>query len=189
MSADHMHDLVVVTFPNKGTASAALEACLQLAYDGSIDLFDAVAAHRTEDGRLHIEGSVQPTPREEGTWGAVFGSFLGAIVAGAFAAGSGFVPAVAAAAVGGLGVGALGADAGADSAELSKKKHGLPEEFVQRVGGTIQPGDSALFALFDTRKADRALAMFRGYGGTIIKTTLSPERASELQAALDTLDA
>lgn len=187
MSEDHAHDLVVVTFPTKGTASAALEACLQLAYDGSIDLFDAVAARRTEDGRLRIEGSVQPTPREEGTWGAVFASFLGAIVAGAFTAGAGFGPAVAAAAVGGLGAGAIGADAGADSAELSKEKHGLSEEFVQRVGGAIQPGDSALFALFEARKAERALAMLRGYGGTMIKTTLSPERASELQTALATL--
>ena len=189
MSAEHMHDLVVVKFPNKSTASAALESCLQLAYDGSIDLFDAVAARRTEDGRLHIEGSVQPTAREEGTWGAVFGSFLGAIVAGAFSAGAGFVPAVAAAAVGGLGVGALGADAAADSAEQSKKKHGLPEDFVERIGGTIQPGDSALFALFETRHSDKALEMFHGYGGTIIKTTLSSERAERLQTALDTPDA
>jgi uncharacterized membrane protein len=184
-----MHDLVVVKFPNKNTASAALESCLQLAYDGHIDLFDAVAAHRTEDGRLRIDGSVQPTPREEGTWGAVFGGFLGAIVAGAFTAGAGFVPAVAAAAVGGVGAGAIGADAGADSAEQAKKKHGLSEDFVTRVAGTIQPGDSALFALFDARRVERALEMFRGYGGTIIKTSLSPDRAERLQTALDTLDA
>lgn len=184
-----MHDLVVVKFPKKGTASVALESCLQLAYDGSIDLFDAVAAYRTDDGRLRIEGSVQPTPREEGTWGAVFGGFLGAILAGAFTAATGFAPAAAAAAVGGLGAGAIGADLGADSAEQAKFKHGLPESFVQQVGGMIRPGDSALFALFDTRRADRALEMFRGYGGTIIKTTLSPERTQRLQAALDTLDA
>ena len=184
-----MHDLVVVRFPNKNTATAALESCLQLAYDGSIDLFDAVAARRTDDGRLRIEGSVQPTPREEGTWGAVFGGFLGAILAGAFTAGAGFAPAAAAAAAGGLGLGALGADAGADSAEQAKQKHGLSEDFVKKVAGMIQPGDSALFALFETRQADRALEMFRGYGGTIIKTTLSPERAQRLQTALDTLDA
>jgi len=184
-----MHDLVVVKFPNKNTASAALESCLQLAYDGSIDLFDAVAAHRTDDGRLRIDGSVQPTPREEGTLGAVFGGFLGAILAGAFTAGAGFAPAVAAAAAGSLGAGAVGAELGADSAEKGKDKYGLPEDFVRRVGGTIQPGDSALFALFDTRRAERALEMFRGYGGTIIKTTLAADRAERLQAALDTLDA
>ena len=33
-----------------------------------------------------------------------------------------------------------------------------------------------------------ALEMFRGFGGTIIKTTLSPEHAQHLQIALDTLD-
>jgi uncharacterized membrane protein len=183
-----MHDLVVVKFPHKKTASAALDDCLQLAYDGHIDLFDAVAAHRTDDGRLRIDGSVQPTPREEGTWGAVFGGFLGAIVAGAFTAGAGFVPAVAAATAGALGAGAVGAGAGADSAEKAKDKHGLPEDFVRQVGGMIGPGDSALFALFDTRHADRALEMFRGYGGTIIKTSLSPERARQLQTSLDTVD-
>lgn len=183
-----MHDLVVVKFPNKGTASQALESCLQLAYDGHIDLFDAVAVRRTDDGRLRIDGTVQPTPREEGTWGAVFGGFLGAIVAGAFTAGAGFVPAVAAATAGAVGAGTVGASVAADSAEKTKDKHGLTEDFVRRVAGMIQPGDSALFALFDTRHADRALEMFRGYGGTVIKTTLSPERTRQLQTALDTLD-
>ena len=184
-----MHELVVVKFPKKGTASAALESCLQLAYDGSIDLFDAVAAYRMDDGRLRIEGSVQPTPREEGTWGAVFGGFLGSILAGAFTAATGFAPAAAAAAVGALGAGAIGANVGADSAEQAKNKHGISASFVQQVGGMIQPGDSALFALFDTRRADRALQLFRGYGGAIIKTTLSPERAERLQTSLDTIDA
>ena len=186
-----MHDLVVVRFPNKNSASSALEDCLQLAYNGDIDLFDGVAVHRTDDGRLRIDGSVQPTAREQGTWGAVFGGFLGAILAGAFTAGVGFAPAAAAAvaAAGGLGVGAVGAEVGAHDATKAKDRHGLPEDFIRNVAGMIQPGDSALFALFETRHADRALKLFRASGGTILQTTLAPDRAARLQHALDTLDA
>jgi len=184
-----MHDLIVVRFPDRSAASRALEECLQLAYDGHIDLFDAVAAHRTDDGRLRIDGSVQPMPREQATLGAVLGGFLGAILAGAFAAGvAGFAPAVAAATIGGLGAGAAGAEIGAHDAEKAKNLHGLPEEFIRDVAGVIQPGDSALFALFETRHVDKALEMFRGYGGTILRTTLAPERAERLQHALDTPD-
>jgi uncharacterized membrane protein len=184
-----MHDLIVVRFPDKNAASSALEDCLQLAYDGDIDLFDAVAVHWTEDGRLRIDGSVQPTRREQATWGAVFAGFLGAILAGAFTAGLGFAPAIAATAIGGASAGAVGAEIGAHDAEKARDLHGLPEDFIRNVAGMIQSGDSALFALFETRHADRALMMFRTHGGTILQTTVGPARTEGLQHALDTLDA
>jgi len=184
-----MHDLIVVRFPDKDSASRALEDCLQLAYNGDIDLFDAVAAHRTDDGRLRIDGSVQPMPREQATLGAVLAGFVGAVLAGAFTAGvAGLAPAVAAAALGGVGGGAAGAEIGAHDAEKAKELHGLPEEFIREVGGVIQPGDSALFAFFESRQVDKALETFRGHGGTILRTSLTRERAAVLQHALGAPD-
>ena len=184
-----MHDLIVVRFPDKSSASRALDDCLQLAYDGDIDLFDAVAAHRTDDGRLRIDGSIQPMPREQATLGAVLAGFLGAILAGAFTAGvAGLAPAVAAATLGGVGGGAAGAEIGAHDAAKTKELHGLPEEFIRGVGGVIQPGDSALFAFFESRHADNALETFRRHGGTILRTSLTRERAAQLQNALDAMD-
>jgi len=58
-----VHELIVVGFHGKERASEVLTQLLQLAYDGTIDLFDGVAARRTDDGRWHIDDSVQPLTR------------------------------------------------------------------------------------------------------------------------------
>jgi hypothetical protein len=42
--AQSMHDLIVVGFRGKDRATEVLAELLQLAYDGTIDLFDGVAA-------------------------------------------------------------------------------------------------------------------------------------------------
>ena len=41
----------------------------------------------------------------------------------------------------------------------------------------VQPGDSAIFALLRTLDPDLVAAQFKGYGGTILRTTLNPQRA------------
>jgi uncharacterized membrane protein len=58
-----MHDLVVVRFHGLKSAATVLSELLQLTYDGKLDLFDAVAAYRTDDGVLRIDESVLTTLR------------------------------------------------------------------------------------------------------------------------------
>jgi uncharacterized membrane protein len=38
----------------------------------------------------------------------------------------------------------------------------------------IQPGDSAIYAILRTADPDIVADQFRGYGGTILRTTLNP---------------
>src|SRR4029077_18615915 len=80
--------------------------------------------------------------------------------------------------------GALGATAGAIDAESWKEDFGISEDFVQRVGTLVQPGDSAIFAMLRSIDPELVAAQFRGYGGTILRTTLSAEQREKVEATL-----
>jgi uncharacterized membrane protein len=179
-----MHDLIVVGFRGKERASEVLNQLLQLAYGGTLDLFDGVAAHRTDDGKLRIDDSIQPLPRETAGLGAVFAALLGALIAGPFTSGLSVAAAVGMTGAAAAGAGAIGAAVGAHDAAISKEKHGLSEEFVKEVGRMIQPGDSAVFAILETKNRERVIEAFRGHGGTALRTTLSPDVVKRAQDSL-----
>jgi len=48
----------------------------------------------------------------------------------------------------------------------------------------IQPGDSAIYALLRTASPDIVADQFRGYGGTILSTTLNPDQQSQVEKVL-----
>ena len=48
----------------------------------------------------------------------------------------------------------------------------------------IQPGDSALFVILRGANPEIVAENFRGYGGTILKTSLSPLVAERVQDTL-----
>jgi uncharacterized membrane protein len=49
----------------------------------------------------------------------------------------------------------------------------------------IQPGDSAIFALLRTLDPDMVAAQFKGYGGTILRTTLNDSQRARVEATLN----
>jgi uncharacterized membrane protein len=55
---------------------------------------------------------------------------------------------------------------------------------VRQVGGMIQPGDSAVFALLSTSDPKKVAEYFAGTGGTILRTTLKPYDAARLQETI-----
>ena len=72
-----MHaNLIVVGFHGKHRSSEVLSQLQQLAYDWTLDLKDAVAAFRTDDGRLRVDKSVQPTAKEGASYAAIIASVL-----------------------------------------------------------------------------------------------------------------
>jgi uncharacterized membrane protein len=180
-----MHDLIVVGFRGEGRATEVLTELLQLAYDGTIDLFDGVAAHRTDDGRLRIDESIQPLTREGAGWGAIWGVWLGALIVGPFTTGLSLAVAAASTAAAAAGTAGIGAIIGGDNAAMSKAKHGLSEDFVTQVGEMIKSDDSGVFAILETKNRDRVIETFRGYGGTVLRTTLAPDVVKRVQSSLD----
>ena len=100
--------LTVVGFHGKHRASEVLSQLQQLAYDWTLDLKDAVAAYRTDDGRLRVDKSVQPTAKEGAGYGAVIAGVLGALVAAPFTGGLSVAAAAAKIGVGALTAGTVG---------------------------------------------------------------------------------
>ena len=181
-----MSTLIVVGFKkDMFRASQVLNELVDLDYDWTIDLDDAVAAYRDYHGKLRIDASFQMTTGEGAALGGLFGSLigltLGAIAAPVTAGASAAAAVVAAGAAGG----ALGAAGGALDAKWWKDDFGIPEDFVKDVGTLVQPGDSAIFALLRSTDPTVVAAEFSNYGGTVLSTTLTPEQAQKVEAVLN----
>ena len=58
------------------------------------------------------------------------------------------------------------------------------DDFVARTGALVQPGDSAIFALLRTIDPDLVAAQFKGYGGTILRTTLNADQRAKVEQTL-----
>jgi uncharacterized membrane protein len=142
------------------------------------------AAYRDYGGKLRVDQSYQMTTREGAGLRGLVGLMLGAALAIPFTAGASAAAAGAAVAAGAVGGTAVGAELGAADASSWKDEFGIPDDFVQRVGALVQPGDSAIFAILRVGNPDVVADKFRGYGGTILRTTLSRDQQAKVEKVL-----
>jgi uncharacterized membrane protein len=181
-----MPQLIVVGFKkDMYRASEVLNKLQEMNDDWEVDLHDAVAVYRDYNGKLRLDQSYQATTAEGAGWGALWGSLIGATLAMPFTAGASAAVAAGALATGALAGGTFGAGAGALDASWWKDEFGIPDDFVTRVGSMIQPGDSAAYALLRTVNPDVVIDQFRGYGGTILSTTLNPDQEAKIEKVLN----
>ena len=179
-----MPQLIVVGFKkDMYRASEVLNRLQNMDDDWVVDLHDAVAVYRDYNGKLRVDQSYQMTTGEGAGWGGLWGSLIGLTLAIPFTGGA-TAPAAAVLAAGAAAGGALGAGAGAIDASWWKDEFGIPDDFVKQVGALIQPGDSVIYALLRTANPDIVADAFRGYGGTILRTTLSRDQQSKVEDVL-----
>ena len=177
-----MAELIVVGFKkDMYRASEVLNTLQDMNDSWVVDLHDAVAVYRDYNGKLRVDQSFQATTNEGAAWGGVLGGLIGAMLAAPFTGGASVAAVLAAGSISGA---ALGATAGAIDAETWKEDYGISEDFVQKTGAMVQPGDSAIFALLRTLDPDLVAAQFKGYGGTILRTSLSSEQRAKVEATL-----
>jgi len=179
-----MHNLIVVGFHNQYRAAEVLNELRRLNDDWVVDLDDAVAVYRDRHGDLRYEQSVALTVGQEAGWGALWGSLLGALLAAPFTAGATAAAGVAAVAAGAVVGGSLGVAGGALDAAWWKEHCGISDDFVQDVGNMIGRGDSAIFAWIQSGDPEMVAERFRGLGGRVLRTTLTPEQSAKLEAVL-----
>jgi uncharacterized membrane protein len=180
-----MAELIIVGFKkDMYRASEVLNTLQEMNDNWVVDLNDAVAVYRDYSGKLRVDQSYQMTSDEGAGWGGLFGGLLGAIIAAPFTGGVSAAAAAATMAAGSLSGVALGATAGAIDAGTWKEDYGISEDFVDRAGALVQPGDSAIFALLRTIDPDLVAAQFKGYGGTILRTTLNADQRARVEATL-----
>jgi uncharacterized membrane protein len=180
-----MAELIVVGFKNQMyRASEVLNELLSMNDDWVVDLHDAVAVYRDFNGKLRVDQSYQMTTGQGAALGGLWGLLIGATLAIPFTGGASAAAAAGAIAAGAAGGTALGAGLGAVDAESWKDEFGIPEDFVQQVSVLIQPGDSAIYAILRVGNPDIVADQFRGYGGTILRTTLSRDQQAKVEKVL-----
>jgi uncharacterized membrane protein len=129
-----------------------------------VDLEDAVVAVKDDKGKVQLHQTYNLT-----AMGAMSGGFWGALI------GLIFVNPL-------LGL-ALGAGAGAVSGALTDV--GVNDNFMKELAGSFKNGSSLLFVLVRKATPDKVLAELQGTGGKVVKTSLTHEQETKLQAALD----
>jgi uncharacterized membrane protein len=181
-----MSQLTVVGFKkDMYRASEVLNKLCAIDDDWVVDLRDAVAVYRDYNGKLRVDQSYQMTTGQGAAWGALWGSLIAATLAIPFTAGGSAAAVAGTLAAAALGGSALGAAGGAIDANWWKDEFGIPQEFVKGTGAMVQPGDSAILALLRAVDPVRVAEEFRGYGGTVLQTTLTKEQSAKVQSVLD----
>ena len=158
-----MSTLVVVEYEDQYKAEEVRLKLIKMQKDFLIDLGDAVVAVKDDKGKVKLHQAVNLTAK-----GAMSGGFWGALI------GLIFLNPL-------LGV-AMGATAGAVSGALTDV--GINDGFMKELAGGLAPGNSALFVLVRKATPDKVLEELKGMGGKILKTSLTHENETKLQAAL-----
>jgi uncharacterized membrane protein len=159
-----MSTLVVIGYNDKFKAEDVRLMLLKMQKDYLIDLEDAVVAVKDESGKVKLHQMYHLTAA-----GAVSGGFWGTLI------GLIFLNPL-------LGL-AVGASAGAVSGALTDV--GIDDKFMKSLAETLNSGSSVLFVLVRKATPDKVLEELEGTGGKILKTSLSHEDESKLQAALN----
>jgi uncharacterized membrane protein len=160
-----MATLIAIGYPEESTAEFARAEVAQLESDLVIQADQVAAITRDEKGRYHVH----TTHGGDGTGGgAVWGGFWGLLFGLLF-----FFP---------FAGFAMGAGLGAWFGHRGEK--GIDKAFQEQVREYLKPGTSALFMVIEQMTEDKAIAALQGYGGTVIKTSLSDEDTKRLQEEL-----
>jgi uncharacterized membrane protein len=166
-----MAEMIAIGFDNPHEADRVLTELARLQKEYLIDLEDAVVAIRQPDGKVNLKQSINLVgvgAASGGLSGALWGSLVGLL----------FLNPLAGFAVGGL----IGAGTGALSGSLVD--YGIDDNFIRSLAETLQPNTSALFVLVRKAQPEKILAELSGVRGRVLRTSLSPEQESRLQAAL-----
>jgi uncharacterized membrane protein len=183
---EYMSELIVIGFQDTYRAAEVLNELRRREWDWVVDLDEAVVVRWGEEGKLRVQICVDPTTHEGALWARLWGSLLSlglfipdthgvAAAAGNVAIGSGMATSVV--------EGAKDfASAAMPDGKWWKESLRISEEFVRDIGALIQPGDSAIFMLLRTPKVVSVLRQLRNYGGTLLRTSLSPEQENKVNA-------
>jgi uncharacterized membrane protein len=154
-----MSTLVIVNYDDPYKGEEVRLKLRKLQSEHLLDLEDSVVAVKDKKGKVKLHQSVNMGAVSGGFWGTLIGLiFLSPL----------------------LGL-VIGATLGATSSALTDV--GIDDEFMKELAATMTPGSSTLFILARKATPDKLLEELKGTGGKILKTSLSHEDETRLQAA------
>ena len=159
-----MSTLVAIEYDDPFKAEEMRLKFLKMQKEYLVDLEDAVVAVKNKEGKVKLHQIVNTTKA-----GALSGGFWGSLI------GLIFLNPL-------LGL-AAGAASGAVMGALTDV--GINDSFMKELADNMPPNSSVLFVLVRQSTPDKVLAELQGTGGKVLKTSLSHEDETKLQAALD----
>lgn len=158
-----MSDLVVLALDTEIGAEEMRDELVRLQKEHLITLSDAAVVVRQQDGHVKVKQAVSLVGV-----GAMGGAFWGLLIGILF-----WMP--------WLGM-IIGAASGALAGRFSDV--GVDDEFIEQVGSTVQPGNSALFLLVEKVTHDKVITDLMKFKNVkVLKTSLSQEQEDKLKAA------
>ena len=161
-------EMFVVAFEGMETARQMLATLEEMDDNDIIELEDAAVIVRNLDGTLEFSSDEQPDAGEGAVDGAERGSVVGA--------GSG-----------GVGV-IVGAIVGAIQGIFKPRTvdtH-FRDDFLMEISNALQPGYSAIVAIVEFERAERAMQILDNFhGGKILKHTLTQEHFAALSKVVE----
>jgi len=158
-----MSTLAVIAYPEQSTAGEAASALQRMQKEYLIELEDVAWVTKSQDGKMKLHQGANLTGAGAAS-GAMWGFLFGLLF---------LVP------VFGL---ALGAATGALAGKLTD--YGIDDKWIKEVAASIAPGGSALFVMARNTNQERVLPEMAKFGGTVIRTNLTPAQEQALEAAL-----
>jgi len=158
-----MSNLVVIGFEDEHKAFEMRAELVKLQKEYLIEMEDAVVVTKNERSEVQLHQAVNLTAT-----GAAGGAFWGTLIGFLF-----LNPLLGA---------AVGAGAGALSGKLSDI--GINDRFMKELGETLTAESSALFILVRKATPDKVMDKLKGFGGRILKTSLTAVEEEELRKAL-----
>ena len=159
-----MSNLVVIGFDSEDKAFELRAELVKLQKEYLIEMEDAVVVTKDDNGKVKLHQASNITAA-----GALSGSFWGMLIGMLF-----FNP---------LAGAAIGAGAGALSGKMVDI--GINDNFMKELAETFTPGTSGLFVLVRKSTPDKVLAALKGFGGKVLKTSLTADKEEALQKALE----
>lgn len=158
-----MSVLIAILYPNEVVADDVLEAIEVLSHQGKMEMEDACAIIKDEDGNLRLHQETNLAILGAVT-GLAFGTMLGWIVLLPY-------------------LGVPGAILGAIAGKVTDR--GISDQQMKDLGKEMKPSTSALFLLLrDNDAAESVLKELASFGGQIFHTSLTAAQEQELQAKL-----
>ena len=161
--------IVGVSFDSRMKAQEFLLAMGRLRHDGDLDLQDAVIVDKSDDGKLKVTETIDPSPGKAAMSGAVWTGLLGLFLGGP---------------VGWLAGIGIGAGAGAVTAKLVDL--GIPDDWVSWFKEAVRPSSSTVVLLLDDINMPSLLAEADRFSGAeLVHTTMSAVSFNDLSDAFE----
>ncbi|MEB3250211.1 MAG: DUF1269 domain-containing protein [Merismopediaceae bacterium] len=159
-----MSDLIVIAYDDEMKAEEVRNTLIGLQVEHLIEMEDAAVVVKDANGKVKLKQAVNLAGA-----GAASGGFWGLLIGILF-----FSPLLGA---------AVGAASGALAGALSDV--GVDDNFMRELGDTLKPETSAIFVLVRKVTPDKVLEAVAPFGGKVLRTSLSKDEETQLQAVLD----